>query len=247
MCGLLWLCMTAQAFVVRQSVALPAAARAPAVRCGTWVDLGSCRSTVAAPPTVVFRIISDYPRWPEWSPWLSKVDLCEADDRGTTSRWFLRLKGIDVSWGSHVVELVPDSLVAWESTSGVRNSGSVMVVPDATDASSTLLTISLRYEIPAIIARLFSTAFVSSLVSSRLAADLKRFSAIAEREYGRGRPPSSGRTSSAATMCIPSDDEDNDAAADAPRFQGFAVWTILVWVVLPAALKAAGVQIPEHL
>lgn len=149
---------------------------------GVWVDLGSCTTKVNVPAETAFEMISDYQRWPLWSPWLSRVETFEPDPSGATSRWFLKFKAINVNWGSRVVDLVPGTRLRWESTSGVRNSGSVHVM-SLEHPSSCRLTIALRYEIPALVAKVFSAAFVSNLVSRRLAADLSRFRTYCEQEY----------------------------------------------------------------
>ena len=161
---------------VRPASRVPARA---ACRMGEWVELGSTSADVNAPAAKTFEIISNYARWPEWSPWLSSVTV-----DGTASRWDLNIKGISVHWLSQTTDTEPGRLVRWESTAGVRNRGVVEVVPSS--GSSCTLNIQLRYEIPQLVARLFSTSFVSKFVSGRLAADLQRFSVIAEREAGGG-------------------------------------------------------------
>ena len=177
------------------SYLMPTRAHAPPVpnrlgcaQMGTWVELGSCSTPVNVPAPIAYDIISDYPRWPEWSPWLKRVDTFDEDASGATSRWHLKFQAVDVSWGSKVVECIPGSLARWESTSGVRNSGSLRTTPHE-DASSCTLTISLRYEIPALVAKLFSARFVSKLVSRRLEADLGRFRRIAESEHAAAGAP----------------------------------------------------------
>jgi uncharacterized membrane protein len=183
--------------------------RSPQPLMGRWVDLGSSETPVDAPAAFAYSVLSDYPRWPEWSPWLSRVEVW--DDLGVThSKWFLSIQGIDVSCAqaqpslpararppratpdlttyrgdasgtSENVEEVTGSMVRWESTSGVQNGGTVAIEP--TGDTSCAVTISLRYEIPTLVSRLFSTRFVSRFVSQRLAADLRRFSTLAEHEY----------------------------------------------------------------
>mmetsp|Transcript_26846 Transcript_26846/g.88400 ORF Transcript_26846/g.88400 Transcript_26846/m.88400 type:complete len:206 (-) Transcript_26846:137-754(-) len=163
--------------------------RATAARMGEWVQLGSCSTRVEVPASTAFALISDYPRWPEWSPWLDKVEV-RSDDGATTSRWFLRWKMVNVNWTSKNVEERPSSLVRWESTSGLRNGGRTLVTPEAGRVDACTVDISLRYQIPPLISRVFSTEWVAGFVSKRLAADLERFRAIAEAEHRRtaGRP-----------------------------------------------------------
>ena len=88
---------------------------------GAWVEIGSCTQEVRAPAEFAYAILSDYPRWPEWSPWLSKVVLTGgaaadgvAGGAGSESRWYLSIKGVDVSWTSRTLEAVEGRRVRWE-------------------------------------------------------------------------------------------------------------------------------------
>ena len=148
---------------------------------GDWVELQSDEVDVSVPAADAFAVISDYPRWPEWSPWLEKVVLVDSPDGElASSTWFLNVKGIEVSWGSQVTEQVSPSLVRWESTSGVRNGGSVRLLP--TGDTSCRLSIQLRYQVPRLVAKVFSASFVSDFVSRRLNADLLRFASLMQHE-----------------------------------------------------------------
>ena len=167
---------------------------------GTWVE-GGCSSTpVDVPAAFAFDIISNYQRWPEWSPWLERVDTFEPDNRGATSQWHLKFQMVDVNWGSRVVEHLPGAVLRWESTSGVRNSGSLEATDGANPCSCTI-TISIRYEIPSLIEKILSTKFVSNLVSRRLAADLSRFRVLAEQEYADGSSVTQRDRSGLPFMC----------------------------------------------
>ena len=137
---------------------------------------------LTVPRPFAYSIISDYPRWPEWSPWLHRVSIGQLDDGTKTSHWFLRFKAISVDWQSKNVEEVPGSFVRWESTGGLPNGGTLQVL-SGKDAASSTLTISLRYQIPLVVSTVFRPAWVEAFVSRRLTADLQRFRTIAEREH----------------------------------------------------------------
>ena len=215
------------------------------VRMGTWVEGGTSSTVVNVPAPFAFNIISDYRRWPEWSPWLSRVESFEPDEDGATSRWHLKFRAVDVNWNSKRVELIPDSLLRWESTSGIRNSGSLESMPITDNPSSCTVTVSLRYEIPTLLEKLLSTRFVANLVGRRLKADLGRFRALAEREHGDG----GGDSRAPGPMMCESFSDDNSHEMDsAPKKpSGFLLWLILVWAGVPAALQVSGLQIPERL
>lgn len=156
----------------------------PPVLMSEWLTLGSCRAQLDVPASHAFDLISDYPRWPEWSPWLSRVELCgHAHDGTATSRWFLNFKGLSFSWTSRIIEMSPPERISWESTAGVRNGGVVQLVPLGEEKC--ILTISLRYQIPLRLSRAVSTTFLTELISSRLSADLERFRKIAEDEQSK--------------------------------------------------------------
>ena len=186
---LLWLSAAAEGFHVGYRPAGGGARIAPAPRMGEWVTLGtSSVRGVRVTPRAAYRVLRDYARWPEWSPWLSKVEVDAADD--TNSKWFLRVKGIDVSWVSRTTGDTPPTaavspaMISWESTAGVRNGGSVNIAPGGGSRESCDVSIELGFEVPKVVAALFSARFVEEFVSRRLLADLQRFAKVAEAEAG---------------------------------------------------------------
>ena len=162
----------------------PLGCRCGSIRMGTWIEGGSSSTTVDVPASFAFGIISNYERWPQWSPWLSRVETFDADADGATSRWHLKFRAINVNWNSKcTLEDLDQNKVQWESTSGVLNSGSLEAIAGDGDPSSCTVTVSLRYQIPPLLEKLLSTRFISNLVSRRLKADLGRFRALAEAEH----------------------------------------------------------------
>jgi len=197
-------------------------ARCGHVRMGTWVEGGSSSTAVAVPAPFAFNIVSDYQRWPEWSPWLSRVETFDADVDGATSKWHLKFRAVDVNWNSRVVERIPDERLSWESTSGIRNSGSLTAAPYDDDPSSCTVTVSVRYEIPSLLEKLLSTRAIANLVSRRLQADLNRFRALAEREQAtdaRGAAAAHPRVRLHSSRFAP-----GFSPQAAPSERGFTAW-----------------------
>ena len=147
-----------------------------------WTSLPSVNQIVKAPADLCYHIYTEegYTRWPEWSPWLSKVET-EMHNGTMLSRWFLTVKGIGVSWLSRNVQSEPGKLIRWESVSGVKQGGQCTF--SAVAADETELCLELGFETPAPIALLFSGSWVRDFVEGRLNADMQRFALIAEREY----------------------------------------------------------------
>lgn len=99
-----------------------------------------------------------------WSTWLKKVeytDLSNNDDndkdddkeRLRTSKWSAGMRGFTWSWDAINTELQYPTVVAWKSTSGVRNHGRVEF--DATGPESAHMTIEMAIEAPRFVALFF--------------------------------------------------------------------------------------------
>jgi uncharacterized membrane protein len=57
--------------------------------------------------------------------------------------WHVEIAGITKTWEAEIVEQVPDSRIAWHSTSGAVNNG--MVLFEALEPERTLVTLILNY------------------------------------------------------------------------------------------------------
>ena len=152
-----------------------------------WVD-NRAEVTVPVSLPVVWELWQDKSRIPNWMPWIDSVVPDAADP--ASSRWILRTNqfGQDFEFSWVARDLPPEERrkISWESTEGLNNRGAVrfaeVPVGDA-DARSqpprTKVSIEIAYEVPDPLVP-FGAA-VSPLVASILAADLRRFSAFAEK------------------------------------------------------------------
>jgi uncharacterized membrane protein len=156
-----------------------------------WVD-NRAEVTVPVSLPVVWELWQDKSRIPNWMPWIDSVVPDAADP--ACSRWILRTNqfGQDFEFSWVARDLPPEERrkISWESTEGLNNRGAVRFaeVPALdTDAfganpktrNNTKVSIEISYEVPDPLVP-FGAA-VSPLVESILDADLKRFSAFAEK------------------------------------------------------------------
>jgi uncharacterized membrane protein len=156
-----------------------------------WVD-NRAEVTVPVSLPVVWELWQDKSRIPNWMPWIDSVVPDAADP--ASSRWILRTNqfGQDFEFSWVARDLPPEERrkISWESTEGLNNRGAVRFaeVPaldaDAFDSNrttrnNTKVSIEISYEVPDPLVP-FGAA-VSPLVESILDADLKRFSAFAEK------------------------------------------------------------------
>ncbi|TAH38749.1 MAG: SRPBCC family protein [Planctomycetota bacterium] len=99
--------------------------------------------------------------------------------------WRASIGGKDVEWTAEITEQVPDQVIAWRSTSGARNHGTVRFAPQG--SGETRVTLHLEYE-P--VGAMESTGSALGLVSARIEGDLKRYKGFIEsrgRETGAWR------------------------------------------------------------
>jgi uncharacterized membrane protein len=80
-------------------------------------------------PEVAYDIYSDLTRQPSWSSWLHSVEYLLGNDDGEQqqqqSKWTLKYLGVQYSWIAKSTKNVRPHIVQWESTSGLRNFGTV--------------------------------------------------------------------------------------------------------------------------
>ncbi|MEN3941559.1 SRPBCC family protein [Prosthecobacter sp. SYSU 5D2] len=90
--------------------------------------------------------------------------------------WHVEIAGIIKTWEADIVEQVPDSRIAWHSTSGAVNNG--MVLFEALEPERTLVTLILNYEPEGTLEKVGD---VLGLVSLKVQGDLQRFKDTMEK------------------------------------------------------------------
>jgi uncharacterized membrane protein len=162
-----------------------------------WVD-NKAELVVPVKLPVVWELWQDKSRIPNWMPWIDSV--VKDEDDPACSRWILRTnqfgQDFEFSWVARDLPPVPREKIQWESTEGLKNTGSVLFRSDPNDAKNTKVQINISYEVPDPLVP-FGAA-VSPLVESILLADLRRFSEFAEKvvaALGKRKKKTSAETS----------------------------------------------------
>ncbi len=137
-----------------------------------WLE-HSVQVEVEIPIDLAWSLWSDLEQMPRWMKWIDSVQVLE--DNPELSRWKLATGGLEFSWLSRILKLVPNQIIQWESVDGLPNRGAVRFY-DRQDSSIVKLTIA--YAIPGIIGQLMDNLFLGRVVESTIQADLERF-----REY----------------------------------------------------------------
>ena len=112
------------------------------------------------PAEVAYDAFSDLPRQPSWSSWLRSVDYITEDGSVTdnpdskSSLWTMRKAGIKFSWTAISTKNERPNLIKWESTSGLKNFGTVQFVQSS--PSLTVMTMTMSFMTPKIVAGLFN-------------------------------------------------------------------------------------------
>lgn len=149
----------------------------------TWLE-HSVQVEVETPIDVVWDLWSDLEQMPRWMKWIESVKVRE--DKPELSRWKLSTGGLDFSWQSRIVRIVPHQLIQWESVDGLPNRGAIRFY-DRGPSSIVKLTVS--YAIPGWLGKLMDNLFLGRVVESTIQADLERF-----REYALQVQPGVGQS-----------------------------------------------------
>lgn len=137
-----------------------------------WLE-HSVQVEVDAPIELVWDLWSDLEQMPRWMKWIDSVKVLE--DNPELSRWKLATGGLEFSWLSRMIKVVPQQIIQWESVDGLPNRGAIRFY-DRHTASIVKLTVA--YAIPGILGKIMDNLFLGRVVESTIQADLERF-----REY----------------------------------------------------------------
>lgn len=102
------------------------------------------------------------------------LDVRQLDD--THLRWRARIAGKEEQWDAEVTQQIPDKIIAWRSTSGVRNEGAVTFRPVSGDRTRIELRIDYQPRGP-----MEMLGDAMGAVSMRASGNLQRFKAFLER------------------------------------------------------------------
>ena len=134
-----------------------------------WLE-HSVQVEVEIPMELAWKLWSDLEQLPHWMKWIESVQILE--DNPELSRWKLATGGLEFSWLSRIIKLVPNQIMQWESVDGLPNRGAVRFYDRK---NSSIVKLTVAYGIPGWLAKLMDNSFVGRVVESTLQADLERF------------------------------------------------------------------------
>jgi uncharacterized membrane protein len=137
-----------------------------------WLE-HSVQIEVETPISLVWELWSDLEQMPRWMKWIDSVSILEDDPE--LSRWKLETGGLEFSWLSRILKVVPHQIIQWESVSGLPNRGAIRFYDRG---ESSIVKLTIAYAIPGFLGKLMDNLFLGRVVESTIQEDLKRF-----REY----------------------------------------------------------------
>jgi uncharacterized membrane protein len=121
---------------------------------------------VEAPVTTVYNQWTQFEQFPEFMEGVEEVK--QLDDKHL--HWVADIGGRKKEWDAEIIEQVPDEVIAWRSTTGAPNAGTVNFQPK--DPNHTVVTLRMNYEPEGAMEKAGDSL---GLVSRRVEGDLKRF------------------------------------------------------------------------
>jgi uncharacterized membrane protein len=137
-----------------------------------WLE-HSVQVEVDAPIYLVWSLWSDLEQMPRWMKWIESVRILPEDPE--LSRWKLASGGLEFTWLSRILKVIPNQIIQWESVDGLPNRGAIRFYDRS---GKSVVKLSIAYAIPGWLGRLMDNLFLGRIVESTIQADLERF-----REY----------------------------------------------------------------
>lgn len=134
-----------------------------------WLE-HSVQVEVEAPIDLVWNLWSDLEQMPRWMKWIDSVKVLE--DRPDLSRWKLNTGGLEFTWQSRILRMVPHQIIEWESVDGLPNRGAIRFYDRK---GSSVVKLTVAYAIPGILGKIMDSLFLGRAVESTIKADLERF------------------------------------------------------------------------
>jgi uncharacterized membrane protein len=134
-----------------------------------WLE-HSVQVEVEVPIDFAWSLWSDLEQMPRWMKWIESVKVLE--DNPELSRWKLATGGLEFSWLSRIVRIVPNQIIQWESVDGLPNRGAIRFYDRK---NSSIVKLSVAYAIPGFLGKLMDNLFLGRVVESTIQADLERF------------------------------------------------------------------------
>ena len=129
-------------------------------------------NTVEKSIVVGVPVNTAYNQWTQFEEFPQFMEGVESvrQEGDTRLYWKANIAGKDIEWEAEITEQTPDRQIAWRSTTGTNNAGTVMFSPEGGD--QTRLTLRLEYEPEGFFENVGSAL---GFVDSRVEGDLERF------------------------------------------------------------------------
>ncbi len=134
-----------------------------------WLE-HSVQVEVEVPLDLVWSLWSDLEQMPQWMKWIDSVKILPDDPE--ISIWKLSTGGLEFSWKSRIVKLIPHQIIQWESVDGLPNRGAIRFYDRHT---SSIVKMTVSYAIPGFLGKIMDNLFLGGVVESTIQADLERF------------------------------------------------------------------------
>ncbi|MBD0362160.1 MAG: SRPBCC family protein [Coleofasciculus sp. C3-bin4] len=134
-----------------------------------WLE-HSVQVEVDVPIDLAWSLWSDLEQMPRWMKWIDSVKVLE--DNPELSRWKLATGGLQFTWLSRILNLVPNQIIQWESVDGLPNRGAIRFYDRH---GSSIVKLTVAYAIPGFLGQLMDNLFLGRVVESTIQADLERF------------------------------------------------------------------------
>ena len=134
-----------------------------------WLE-HSVQIEVEAPIDLVWKLWSDLEQMPRWMKWIESVKIQPDDPE--LSRWKLDTGGLEFTWLSRILKMVPHQIIEWQSVDGLPNRGAIRFYDRQT---SSIVKLTVAYAIPGILGKIMDNLFLGRAVESSLQSSLERF------------------------------------------------------------------------
>ncbi len=145
-----------------------------------WLE-HSVQVEVEAPIDLVWSLWSDLEQMPRWMKWIESVTISK--DNPDISIWKLNTGGLEFTWKSRMLKVIPNQIIQWESVDGLPNRGAVRFYDRHT---SSIVKLSVAYAIPGILGKLMDNLFLGRAVENTLQANMDRFKEYAQNVKSSG-------------------------------------------------------------
>ncbi|KAF3888495.1 MULTISPECIES: SRPBCC family protein [Nostocales] len=141
-----------------------------------WLE-HSVQVEVEAPIDLVWGLWADLEQMPRWMKWIESVKV--PPENPDISLWTLNTGGLEFTWKSRILKVVPNQIIQWESVDGLPNRGAVRFYDRR---GSSIVKLSVAYAIPGILGKIMDNLFLGRAVESTLQANMERFREYAIKE-----------------------------------------------------------------